>query len=143
MGGGGRTALGREIAHVGQPCFKEYSAGRLRGAHATTFGRVSLATFFINDCGKAPLGRRGGAGGWGRWGCNLPRGLRPARGAAALPGCGVGRLSGGHRGTGNLELSALLSPEFHFVDTQHVRVPNRAEPMHMTPHWAHVQPVQS
>lgn len=60
-------STGREIAHVGQSCFKEYSAGRLRGAHATTtFGRVSLATFFINDCGKAPPGRRGGAGGRGR-----------------------------------------------------------------------------
>ncbi|XP_030684864.1 E3 ubiquitin-protein ligase Jade-2 isoform X3 [Nomascus leucogenys] len=40
-GGGGCTAQGREIAHVGQSCFKEYSAGRLRGAHATTtFGRM-------------------------------------------------------------------------------------------------------
>ncbi|XP_012413393.2 E3 ubiquitin-protein ligase Jade-2 isoform X2 [Trichechus manatus latirostris] len=39
-GWGGCTAQGREIAHVGQSCFKEYSAGRLRGAHATTFGRM-------------------------------------------------------------------------------------------------------
>lgn len=77
-------------------------------------------------------------------------GLQLASRAPAGPrGCGATRVRGGEaerQGTGARETWSHLPfclPEFHFVDTQHVRVPNRAEPMHMTPRWAHVQPVQS
>lgn len=72
-----------------------------------------------------------------------------SRAQAGPRGCSAARVRGGEaerRGTGARETRSFLSfclPEFHFVDTQHVRVPNRTEPMHMTPRWAHVQPVQS
>lgn len=114
-GGGGCTAQGREIAHVGQSCFKEYIAGKLRGTHATTtFGRVSLATFFINDCGKAPPGRRWGRGRAGaRRGCNLPGELRPSGGAAARP-VRTGSVAGDRGSEDSEQLSAFLSPRVSF-----------------------------
>lgn len=70
-------------------------------------------------------------------GSGRPEGLRRDRGEGWR-----GRVAG----TGARETWSYLPfclPEFHFVDTQHVRVPNQAEPMHMTPRWAHVQRVQS
>lgn len=64
-------------------------------------------------------------------------------GAAAGDLCGgeVARPETGFWRTRSYLPSCL--PEFHFVDTQHVRAPNRAEPVHMTPRWAHVQRVRS
>ena len=103
-----------EIAHVGQSCFKEYIAGRLRGAHATTtFGRVSLATFFINDCGKAPLGRGGGAGGRGRaWAATCPAGSGWAEGLR-LETCAERRSRGRGRGFGGPgAICPPVSPSF-------------------------------
>lgn len=76
-------------------------------------------------------------------------GLQLASRAPAGPrGCGATGVRGGEAewrapGHGKPGAICLSVSEFHFVDTQHVRVPNRAEPMHMTPRWAHVQPVQS
>lgn len=55
-------------------------------------------------------------------------------GGVVLPGTGVRR---------TWSYLPSCRPEFHFVDTQHVRPPNRAEPVHMTPRWAHVQRVRS
>lgn len=114
-GGGGCTAQGREIAHVGQSCFKEYIAGRLRGAHATTtFGRVSLATFFINDCGKEPPGRLGGAGGRGRAGAaTCPAARAGRRGCSGRP-VPRGDRGAEDEGSEDPELTALLSPRVSF-----------------------------
>lgn len=70
-------------------------------------------------------------------GFSRPEGLRRYRGA------GWGGRAAGKQGTETRSYLPFCLPEFHFVDTQHVRVPNRTEPMHMTPRWAHVQPVQS
>lgn len=73
----------------------------------------------------------------------MPRGLQPGGGTAAGDRCGgeVARPGTGVRWTQSQLPSCRL--EFHFVDTQHVRAPNRAEPVHMTPRWAHVQPAGS
>lgn len=92
---------------------------------------------------KRPRAGDGGAGGRGRAGAatcpassGRAEGLRRDRcGQVAWPGTGVRRTRSSYL--------LFCRPEFHFVDTQHVRAPNRAELVHMTPRWAHVQPVRS
>lgn len=82
---------------VGQSCFKEYIAGRLRGAVPANFEAVSLATFFINDCGKAPPGRGGARAGGGAPGCNFC-----SAGSGWAEGCGWRPRWRGGRAAGDL-----------------------------------------